>query len=204
MNAHKVEAVDASEDQAIEAVRDTSPAATEAEQQDDMPLPTEPRTFFLGGLFLLALLASLYVASAIVLPVVLAIVLKLLLQPLVRLSDRLGVPHGLSATLAILLLTLSLAALVSGVAGAYFELFLWGDGDMEAIGKHIGTAQPDRFDVGVLERRRNRRRSPLESIQKGWHIDAVITGSHIQTERAVGLYRALRRSGQSDKVRIAR
>jgi predicted PurR-regulated permease PerM len=39
------------------------------------------------------------------------------LQPLVRLSDRLGVPHGLSATLAILLLTLSLAALVSGVAG---------------------------------------------------------------------------------------
>jgi predicted PurR-regulated permease PerM len=117
MNAHKVEAVDASEDQAIEAVRDTSPAATEAEQQDDMPLPTEPRTFFLGGLFLLALLAALYVASPIVLPVVLAIVLKLLLQPLVRLSDRLGVPHGLSAALAILLLALSLAALASGVAG---------------------------------------------------------------------------------------
>jgi predicted PurR-regulated permease PerM len=117
MNAHRVEAVDASEDQAIEAVRDTSPAATEAEQQDDMPLPTEPRTFFLGGLFLLALLAALYVASPIVLPVVLAIVLKLLLQPLVRLSDRLGVPHGLSAALAILLLALSLAALASGVAG---------------------------------------------------------------------------------------
>ena len=114
---NKVEAVDASEDQAIEAVRDTSPAATEAEQQDDMPLPTEQRTFFLGGLFLLALLAALYVASPIVLPVVLAIVLKLLLQPLVRLSDRLGVPHGLSAALAILLLALSLAALASGVAG---------------------------------------------------------------------------------------
>ena len=82
-----------------------------------MPLPTEPRTIFLGGLFLLALLAALYVASPIVLPVVLAIVLKLLLQPLVRLSDRLGVPHGLSAALAILLLALSLAALASGVAG---------------------------------------------------------------------------------------
>ena len=50
------------------------------------------------------------------LPVVLAIVLKLLLQPLVRLSDH-CVPHGLSAALAILLLTLSLAALASGVAG---------------------------------------------------------------------------------------
>ena len=69
-----------------------------------MPLPTEPRTIFLGGLFLLALLAALYVASPIVLPVVLAIVLKLLLQPLVRLTDRLGVPHALGAMLAILLL----------------------------------------------------------------------------------------------------
>ena len=59
-----------------------------------MPLPTEPRTFFLGGLFLLALLAALYVAAPIVLPVVLAIVLKLLLQPLVRLSDRLACRAG--------------------------------------------------------------------------------------------------------------
>ncbi len=116
MSARAAEAIDANEDQA-EAVRDTSPAASEAEERDDMPLPTEPRTIFLGGLFLLALLAALYVASPIVLPVVLAIVLKLLLQPLVRLSDRLGVPHGLSAALAILLLALSLAALASGVAG---------------------------------------------------------------------------------------
>ena len=111
------ESVDANLDDGVEAVRDASPAASEAEDRDDMPLPTEPRTFFLGGLFLLALLAALYVAAPLVLPVVLAIVLKLLLQPLVRLSDRLGVPHGLSAVLAILLLTLSLAALASGVAG---------------------------------------------------------------------------------------
>jgi predicted PurR-regulated permease PerM len=102
---------------AVAAVRDASPAATPVDDQDDMPLPTEPRTIFLGGLFILALLAALYVASPIVLPVVLAIVLKLLLQPLVRVSDRLGVPHGLSAVLAILLLALSLAALASSVAG---------------------------------------------------------------------------------------
>jgi predicted PurR-regulated permease PerM len=102
---------------AVASIRDTRPAATPVDDQDDMPLPTEPRTIFLGGLFMLALLAALYVASPIVLPVVLAIVLKLLLQPLVRMSDRLGVPHGLSAVLAILLLTLSLAALASGVAG---------------------------------------------------------------------------------------
>ncbi|HEY2619926.1 MAG TPA: AI-2E family transporter [Acetobacteraceae bacterium] len=102
---------------AVAAVHEASPAVTPVDDQDDMPLPTEPRTIFLGGLFVLALLAALYVASPIVLPVVLAIVLKLLLQPLVRLSDRLGVPHGISAALAILLLTLSLAALASGVAG---------------------------------------------------------------------------------------
>ena len=78
---------------------DANPAARQGLDKDEMPLPAEPRTIFLGGLFVLALLAGLYVASAIVLPVVLAIVLKLLLQPLVRLSDRLGVPHAVGAEL---------------------------------------------------------------------------------------------------------
>src|SRR5476649_1590410 len=55
---------------------------------DDMPLPTDARTFFLGGLFCLACMAALYVASEIVLPLILAVVLKLLLQPLVRLLER--------------------------------------------------------------------------------------------------------------------
>jgi predicted PurR-regulated permease PerM len=40
-----------------------------------------PKVIFLGGLFVLALLATAYVASEIVLPLVFAIVLKLLLQP---------------------------------------------------------------------------------------------------------------------------
>ena len=68
----------------------TPPVTTAREEREHMPLPTEPRTIFLGGMFLLASLAALYVASPIVLPVVLAIVLKLLLQPLVRLTDRAG------------------------------------------------------------------------------------------------------------------
>jgi predicted PurR-regulated permease PerM len=111
---------------AVEAIRDTfdetietvqaSDTAVAREEREPMPLPTEPRTIFLGGLFILALLAALYVASPIVLPVVLAIVLKLFLQPLVRLTDRLGVPHGVGAALAIVLLVLALAALISGVA----------------------------------------------------------------------------------------
>jgi predicted PurR-regulated permease PerM len=53
-----------------------------------MPLPSDPRTFFLGGLFGLGVLAALYVASSIILPVMLALVLNLLLQPAVRLLGR--------------------------------------------------------------------------------------------------------------------
>lgn len=117
MSARLADAVDMSVEEVVEEVSDPSPAATARKDQEDMPLPTEPRTIFLGGLFVLALLAALYVASPIVLPVVLAIVLKLLLQPLVRLTDRVGLPHALGALLALLLLVISFAALVSGVAG---------------------------------------------------------------------------------------
>jgi predicted PurR-regulated permease PerM len=100
----------------VEAVREAAPAAAR-EEREAMPLPTEPRTIFLGGLFVLALLAALYLASPIVLPVILAIVLKLLLQPLVRLTDRVGLPRAVGAVLAIVLLVMTLAALISGVAG---------------------------------------------------------------------------------------
>jgi len=117
MSARVAEAADADVAEVVETIRGAPPAATPPPDQDEMPLPTEPRTIFLGGLFLLALLAALYVASPIVLPVVLAIVLKLLLQPLVRLTDRAGLPRGVGAILALFLLVFALAALVSGVAG---------------------------------------------------------------------------------------
>jgi len=84
---------------------------------DDMPLPTDPRTIFLGGLLLLAVLTVLYVAAEIVLPVVLAIVLKLLLQPLVRALDRIGLPRPISALAAVLLLIILLTALISALTG---------------------------------------------------------------------------------------
>jgi predicted PurR-regulated permease PerM len=87
------------------------------EEREDMPLPTEPRSIFLGGLFALALLAALYVAAEIVLPVVLAIVLKLLLQPFVRVLDRLRVPRGIGALLALVLLIAAMVALMSALAG---------------------------------------------------------------------------------------
>jgi predicted PurR-regulated permease PerM len=114
--------------QADPAVPETSPAepvvvvvprqaAAVAEPEpdgDEMPLPEDARTVFLGGLFVLACLAAMYVASDIVLPVVLAIMLKLLLQPLVRVLDGLHVPRVLGALLAILLLI----GIVAGIGTA--------------------------------------------------------------------------------------
>src|SRR6478736_5389280 len=62
-----------------------------AQEQEEMPLPSDPNVIFLGGLFVLALLTAAYVAREIVLPLVFAIILKLLLQPALRISERLSV-----------------------------------------------------------------------------------------------------------------
>jgi hypothetical protein len=70
-----------------------------AEELEEMPLPSDPKVIFLGGIFALALLAALYVAAEIVLPFVLAVVLKLLLQPAMRLLERWHVPGILAALL---------------------------------------------------------------------------------------------------------
>jgi hypothetical protein len=43
-----------------------------AKEPEEMPLPSDPKTIFLGGLFVLSFLAAAYVASEIVLPFVFA------------------------------------------------------------------------------------------------------------------------------------
>ena len=75
-----------------------------AEEPEERPLPSDPKVIFLGGLFVLALLATAYVASEIVLPLIFAIILKLLLQPVLRILERLHVPRILAALLLILAL----------------------------------------------------------------------------------------------------
>jgi predicted PurR-regulated permease PerM len=93
-----------------------------AEQPEELPLPSDPKAIFLGGLFVLALLATAYVASDIVLPLVFAIILKLLLQPTMRMLGRLGVPRILAALLLILALfgmIVGLGTAVSGPAGTW-------------------------------------------------------------------------------------
>ncbi|MGX7871523.1 AI-2E family transporter [Mesorhizobium sp. ORM6] len=72
--------------------------------------------FFTGGLFLLAILAASFAASAIVLPLVLAVVLKLLLQPAVSLLERFFVPRALGAILPIALVVGTLVGLVAALS----------------------------------------------------------------------------------------
>jgi len=83
--------------------------------ESEMPLPS-PQTFFLGGLFVLSVMAALYVASSIILPIMLAFVLKLLLQPAVRLLERMHLPSVVGALLAILLVIGSLVGLVAALS----------------------------------------------------------------------------------------
>jgi len=92
-------------------------ASAPAEPVAEMPLPDDPKTIFLGGLFALALLASAYVAGEIVLPLVFAFTLKLLLQPLQRLLEGLHIPRMLAALLLILLLLGTIVAIGTAISG---------------------------------------------------------------------------------------
>ncbi len=85
-----------------------------AEVPGDLPLPSDPKAIFLGGLFGLAVLGAAYVASEIVLPFVFAIVLKLLLQPALRIFERFRVPR----ILASLLLIFALFGTIVGLGAA--------------------------------------------------------------------------------------
>src|SRR5262245_47027899 len=76
----------------------------EALEQSEMPLPTDPKTIFLGGLFGLAVITACSFAQAIIVPVVMATFLKLLLQPLVKALVRLRVPRPLAALAGMFLL----------------------------------------------------------------------------------------------------
>ena len=99
--------------------RETEPAPA-AELLADMPLPGDSKTIFLGGLFVLALLAAAFFASEIVLPMVFAFILKLLLQPIFRFLERLRIPRALAALLLILALfgtIVGLGTAISGPAG---------------------------------------------------------------------------------------
>ena len=113
-----------SERAGIDAVLNMAPnkdqeieVAPTAEQPEEIPLPSDPKVIFLGGLFVLALLTTAYVASEIVLPLVFAIVLKLLLQPAMRILERLRLPRILAALLLIFALFGTIVGLGTAISG---------------------------------------------------------------------------------------
>jgi predicted PurR-regulated permease PerM len=92
------------------------------DEPEEMPLPSDPKVIFLGGLFVVALLAIAYVVSDIMLPLAFAIILKLLLQPASRMLERLRLPRILAALLLIIALfgtIVGLGAAISGPAGTW-------------------------------------------------------------------------------------
>jgi len=123
---------DVTRGQTVELVSATKTFRAAASEDDEMPLPTDPKTIFLGGLFIFAGMAVLYVAAEIVMPLVLAIVLKLLLQPLVRLLERIRIPRSVGAIVAVLLVLTTFAGTISLLAG---PAATWAEKLPEAIPK---------------------------------------------------------------------
>ena len=92
-------------------------AADPVAEDDDMPLPSDPKLLLQLGQFLIILMAALYTASSIVLPIVLSLLLKLLLEPVMRGMERLRVPRPLAAILLILVVMASIVMIVTALSG---------------------------------------------------------------------------------------
>ena len=89
----------------------------EAEALPDALMPSDFRSVFQAGQFLLMLLAVCYFAGEIILPVVLAFVLNLVLQPLMRLLEKLHLPRSLAALAIIIVLGGSIIGLGAALSG---------------------------------------------------------------------------------------
>jgi len=101
-----------------------TPERAQPSDGDDeaMPLPADIKVIYLGGIFLILALASLYVVAEIVWPLVFAFILSLLLKPLLRLLERLHIPRVLCAFLlvaAVLGLFVGLGTAISGPAASW-------------------------------------------------------------------------------------
>jgi len=125
--------------------------APPADEPEEMPLPSDPKVIFLGGLFFLALLATAYVASDIVLPLIFAIILSLLLQPALRILERLRVPRILAALLLILGLVGTIGGLGTAISG---PAATWAAKLPEGIPR--------------LQERLSFMRAPIDTLQRFW------------------------------------
>ena len=113
---------DVSTNSTVDVSADLSADSAAGEGGRDLPLPSDPKTVFLGGLFVIAVLVVCHLAAEIVLPIVCACLLKLLLQPAVRGLERLWLPRPLGALVSVAMLVGLLVAfgtLVSAPAASW-------------------------------------------------------------------------------------
>ena len=68
-------------------------------------------TFFLGGLFIIAVIAVCYLAGDIILPIVLAFIFNLVLQPSVQMLERIYIPRMLGSLMMIIALLTALVGM---------------------------------------------------------------------------------------------
>lgn len=66
-----------------------------------MPLPSNPQTILLLGIFLLLLFFTLQLAAAIIVPIVFALILSLLLRPVMRMAAKAHIPNPITALIII-------------------------------------------------------------------------------------------------------
>ena len=103
---------------AIDTLETKSAAsAAPADDAPEMPLPHDPLVVFVGGLFILAMFAAMYVMRDVAMPVILAVVLKLLLQPLVRVLEQIYLPRIVGVIVVLCLLLGVLTGIGMAVAG---------------------------------------------------------------------------------------
>ena len=93
----------------------------EPDAPDRMPLPRNPHTLLLLGIFILLLFYGLYLAGSILLPIIFAGVLYLVLQPAMRQAARFHIPKVLAAILMITVVIGSVGALGVTVAAPAAE-----------------------------------------------------------------------------------
>ena len=89
----------------------------EAEALPNTLMPSDIRSVFPAGQFILMLLAACYFAGEIILPIVLAFVLSLVLHPLMRLLEKLHLPRSLAALAIIMVLGGSIIGLGAALSG---------------------------------------------------------------------------------------
>ncbi len=108
-----------------------------------------PSTWLLTSLLILALLYTLYLGRALVIPIVLALLLYLVLSPVVGALVRLRVPRGLAAALVVLSLT---AAVTGGIYALADPATAWLRQAPTALQELRGRLNLSRGPLADLER----------------------------------------------------